>query len=150
MEEPLPFAVRRRCMTVSTRLFGVTALFAVMLMSGCTSSGPIETARHETPSSAASSYEPSKAPTKRVAPSGIPFTVHTHCGVESALIEGAWWHAKPPLHNMRRNGPPAGWGDPLQRGRLTVQSADRAVFEAAGQKVVFVPAPDNDPVRICD
>jgi hypothetical protein len=137
-------------MTISPRLFGVTALFAVMLTSGCTSSGPIETARQETPSSAAYRNEPSETPTKRVAPSGIPFTVRTHCGVESALIEGAWWHAKPPRYNMHRNGPPAGWGDPLQRGRLAVQSADRAVFEAVGQKVLFVPAPDNEPVRICD
>ena len=31
-----------------------------------------------------------------------------------------------------------------------MQSADRAIFEALGQQVVFVPAPDNQPVRICD
>jgi len=31
-----------------------------------------------------------------------------------------------------------------------VESADRAVFDALGQQVVFVPAPNNEPVRICD
>ena len=31
-----------------------------------------------------------------------------------------------------------------------MESADRAVFEAPGRQVVFVPAPDNEPVRMCD
>ncbi len=82
-------------------------------------------------------------------PSSRPFSVYTHCGVENTRIDGRWWHAKPPLYDEKGGGPPAGWGDPYQEGTLTVESADRAFFEALGQRVVFVPAPDNKPVRIC-
>lgn len=77
------------------------------------------------------------------------FSVYTHCGVENVRIDGRWWHAKAPLYDDGRTGPPDGWGDPYQEGRLTVESAKRAVFEFAGQRVVFVPAPNNAPVRVC-
>jgi hypothetical protein len=79
----------------------------------------------------------------------IRFSVYSHCGIESARIDGHWWHADPPLYNDERTGPPEGWDNPYQEGRLTVESAERAVFEALGQQIVFVPAPDNQPVRIC-
>jgi hypothetical protein len=81
-------------------------------------------------------------------PSSTRFSVYTHCGVESAHIDGRWWHASPPLYG-KVSGPPAGWDDPYQEGTLTMESADRAVFEALGQRVVFVPAPDDEPVRVC-
>lgn len=79
----------------------------------------------------------------------MPFRVYTHCGVESLRVDGRWWHAKPPLYDDHRTGPPAGWADPYQEGTLTLESPDLAVFEALGQRVIFVPAPDNAPVRIC-
>jgi hypothetical protein len=81
--------------------------------------------------------------------SSTALSVYTHCGVENVRIDGRWWHAKPPLYDEERSGPPAGWGDPYQEGTLRRESADRAVFEALGQSVVFVPAPDNEPVRVC-
>lgn len=141
-------------MTGNHPALGVTALFVVVLMAGCTSvgNGSVETATTETSSRAPSSNAPSDVPSKGVTPSGKQFEVevYTHCGVENTRIRGVWWHAKPPLYNKRRNGPPAGWGDPYQTGTLTMVSDDRAVFEALGQQVVFVPAPDNQPVRICD
>jgi hypothetical protein len=82
-------------------------------------------------------------------PSSTSFSVYTHCGVESARIDGRWWHASPPLYNEDQSGPPVGWGNPHQEGTLTVESNDRAVFEAVGERVIFVPAPDNEPVRVC-
>ena len=82
-------------------------------------------------------------------PISTPLSVYTHCGVENTRIDGRWWHAKPSLYDEKGGGPPAGWGDPYQEGTLTVESADRAVFEALDQRVVFVPAPDNKPVRVC-
>ncbi len=82
-------------------------------------------------------------------PSSTPFTVYTHCGVENVRIDGRWWHAEPPLYNDEQSGPPESWSDPYQEGRLTFESPERAVFEARGQRVVFVPAPDNEPVRVC-
>lgn len=83
------------------------------------------------------------------ASSTTPFTVYTHCGVENVRIDGQWWHAKPPLYNQDQSGPPEGWGDPHQDGSLTMVAPDRAVFDALGQRVVFVPAAENEPVRVC-
>jgi hypothetical protein len=136
-------AAKPRAMTV--------ALSAAVLTAACISGGSVETAATETPTSSPSgSQEPSETAPGVVLPSGKPFEMYTHCGVENTLIRGVWWHAKPPLYNKRRNGPPAGWGDPYQTGMLIVESDDRAVFEAMGQQVVFVRASDNQPVRICD
>jgi hypothetical protein len=138
-------------MTGNHRARGVAALFAAMLAAGCTSSGSLESAPTETPSSITSSDNaPSNTPSTSVSASGKPFDLYTHCGVENTRIRGVWWHANPALYNRWRTGPPPGWGDPYQVGTLTMLSDDRAVFEALGQQVVFVPAPDNQPVRICD
>ena len=82
-------------------------------------------------------------------PNSTPLSLYTHCGVENIRIKGHWWHASPPLYNEAKNGPPTGWGDPHQAGTLTMESPDRAVFEAKGQRVVFVPAPDDEPIRVC-
>lgn len=108
----------------------VTLLVTALMLTGCGSTAPTPEASVEESNS-------------------TPFSVYTHCGVESVRIDGRWWHAKPPLYNDERTGPPPGWSDPHQEGTLTVESADRAVFEARGQRVVFVPAPDNQPVRVC-
>ncbi len=139
-------------MTGNHRALSATTLSVVVLTAGCTSTGngSIETAPPETPSSTPSSIAPSDTPSKGVTPSGKQFEVYTHCGVENTRIHGDWWHAKPPLYNKRRNGPPPGWGDPYQTGTLTMVSDNRAVFEALGQQVVFVPTAENHPVRICD
>lgn len=108
------------------------ALFIVMpLTTGC---GGTETTKQTTAADERSS---------------TPFSVYTHCGVENVRIDGRWWHAKPPLYNQERSGPPQGWGDPYQEGTLTMVSPGRSVFEALGQRVVYVPAPDNEPVRVC-
>lgn len=123
--------VRRRGMARSTHLArNVTLLVTALMLTGCGSTSPTQDASVEEPS-------------------GTPFSVYTHCGVENVRIDGQWWHAKPPLYDDERTGPPAGWSDPHQEGTLTMESAERAVFEALGQRVVFVPAPDNEPVRVC-
>ncbi len=79
----------------------------------------------------------------------VTFFVYTHCGVESAKIGGRWWHATPPLYDEGAVGSPDGWDDPYQEGQLTVESSTRAVFEAEGTQVVFVPSSTNEPVRVC-
>jgi hypothetical protein len=133
------------------------AFALTVLAVGC-SGGSTETAPAGQPSRAQSSNTPpdgqpsatAETGSTVAAPRSKAFTVYTHCGVESARIRGRWWHAKPPLYgDTEGGGPPAGWGDPYQEGTLTVEAADRAVFEALGQRVVFVPAPDNEPVRVC-
>ncbi|MGH3117924.1 MAG: hypothetical protein ACRDQ2_12595, partial [Gaiellales bacterium] len=67
----------------------------------------------------------------------IKFFFLTHCGVENARIGGHWWHADPPLYGRGGNGmgPPDGWDNPYQEGRLIVESPDRAVFKAKGTTV---------------
>lgn len=138
-------------MTDHRRALGVAALFTAMLTASCTSGGSSESTPTKTASSIPSSGNaPSSTPSRSVTASGRSFDLYTHCGVENTRIHGVWWHANPPLYNKRRNGPPTGWGDPYQTGTLTMVSDDRAVFEALGQQIVFVPAPDNQPVRICD
>lgn len=136
---------------------GLAAVLTVVLTAGCASPTSddadvsVDGAPSETVGSAGhDDAAPSSDPSTEVAAESRPFDLYTHCGVESALIDGVWWHAEPPLYDERRSGPPAGWGDPYQAGTLTVLSDDRAVFEARGAEVVFVPAPDDEPVRICD
>jgi len=142
--------VRQGTWKVLVTSLGLCCALAV----GCSDkSGDVSPA--ERPSqSASSAREPTSDPSE-VLPtdstrSGRPFRVYTHCGVESAEIRGRWWHADPPLYNKRGSSPPVGWGDPYQQGTLVVESSQRAVFEALGQEVIFVPAPDNKPVRMCD
>ena len=80
----------------------------------------------------------------------VDYFVYTHCGVESLKIDGRWWHATEPLYG--ENGPgdsPDGWGDPSQKGELTLNSEDSITFEAKGKEVEFVPAPQDEPIRMC-
>ena len=83
-------------------------------------------------------------------PTAQDFTFYTHCGVENAFIDGHWWHVADPLYGAGGpgTGPPEGWGDPFQVGRLTVEGS-RAVFAGKGQQVVMTPAPVDEPVRVC-
>ena len=129
--EPMRVEVRRRGMARSTsRHRKVSLLVTALMLTGCGSKAATQETSDEGPRS-------------------TPFSVYTHCGVENVLINGRWWHAKPPLYNPDRTGPPAGWGDPHQEGTLTMESADRAVFEALDQRVMFLPARDDAPVRVC-
>ena len=81
----------------------------------------------------------------------IEFSMYTHCGVESTRINGRVWNATNPLYSSpEKLGPPDGWGDPYQDGKLTLQSSDRAVFAARGERVVLVPSDTGEPLRPCD
>ena len=141
-------------MTGIRRPFVVAALAATVLTGGCGRGTSTESLPTEQPAGASAESSPgslaASASGAARTPGSLPFTLPTHCGVENLRVDGRWWHAAPPLYNRAGSGPPAGWGDPVQKGRLTIESPDRAVFEALGQRVVFVPAPDNEPVRMCD
>lgn len=81
----------------------------------------------------------------------IDFSMYTHCGVESTRINGQVWNAVEPLYSSpEKLGPPAQWDDPYQDGRLTLESRERAVFAALGQRVVLVPSTTGEPRRPCD
>ena len=80
----------------------------------------------------------------------VEFFVYTHCGVESLRLDGRWWVAVDHLYYPSGpGGPPDGWGDPYAKVQLTMDSAEHVSFEAQGTTVAFVPARDNEPVRVC-
>ena len=95
---------------------------------------------------------PSPGPTAAVpAEVGVayPFDLYTHCGIFGADVGGVWFAADPPL--VEEAGPPAGWGDPYQRGTLTLASADEAVFrDDAGHELGLRAAPDSERPPPCD
>jgi hypothetical protein len=81
----------------------------------------------------------------------VDFSMYTHCGVESTNFNGRVWNAVQPLYSSPdKLGPPSDWDDPYQDGRLTLESRDRAVFAAVGERVVLTPSETGEPLRPCD
>jgi hypothetical protein len=73
-----------------------------------------------------------------------PLDLYTHCGVLGLDVGGVWFAADPPLVEGAGN-PPAGWGNPYQRGTLTLVTTEEAVFaDGAGHDVRLVA---DDPAR---
>ena len=66
-----------------------------------------------------------------------PFQLLTHCGIDEARIGGRYFEAAHLLSDGNGN-PPAGWGNPFQRGTITVLSPTEALFrDQAGHRVLF-------------
>lgn len=77
-----------------------------------------------------------------------PFDLYTHCGILGADVAGIWFAADPPL--VVEFGPPDGWGDPYQRGTLTLESADESVFrDDAGHELMLRAAADSERPPPC-
>lgn len=77
-----------------------------------------------------------------------PFDLYTHCGILGADVAGAWFAADPAL--VEEFGPPAGWGDPYQRGTLTLESPQEAVFrDDAGHDLSLRAAPESERPPPC-
>lgn len=77
------------------------------------------------------------------------FDLYTHCGIHGTMIDGRWWAAVEPLDDGNGN-PPPGWGNPVQRGTLSL-TQDEAVFSAAGGLVArFEPTDLVAPPFSCD
>ncbi|WP_329623305.1 hypothetical protein OG357_25205 [Streptomyces sp. NBC_01255] len=112
-------------------------VFAVALvtgvLTGCTKAGPGAEAVRATPSGRT-----------------IPFELYTHCGIDEARIGSTYFEAETPLSDGSGN-PPDGWGNPTQRGTMTVTSATEAVFtDDAGHEVTFRARPGASAFkRIC-
>jgi hypothetical protein len=80
----------------------------------------------------------------------VEFFMYTHCGVESLRLDGRWWQAVEPVYGVDGPGsPPEGWGDPYEKGELTLHSDQHVTFETEDTQIAFVPAPDNRPRRTC-
>jgi len=66
-----------------------------------------------------------------------PYLLYTHCGIDEARIGNRYYEAVHPLSDGHGD-PPAGWGNPYQRGTMTLLSPDEAVFrDDAGHQVLF-------------
>lgn len=123
---------------------------ALTTTAGCvtqSTDGPTSSQRTVIESRPGSNSEPSTVSVGET----VKFSMYTHCGVESSRINGRVWNAVEPLYSSpEKLGPPHGWGNPEQDGRLTLESPDRAVFAALGQRVVLLPSETNKPLRPCD
>ena len=80
------------------------------------------------------------APSRPVAATGgqaRPYQLYTHCGIDEARIGNRYFEAVHPLSDGPGN-PPAGWGNPYQRGTMTLLSSTEALFrDGAGHRVLF-------------
>ena len=69
--------------------------------------------------------------------SARPYLLYTHCGIDEARVGNRYYEAVHPLSDGHGD-PPAGWGNPYQRGTMTLLSPDEAVFrDDAGHQVLF-------------
>lgn len=64
------------------------------------------------------------------------YRLSTHCGIEWARIDGAWWRTAP-LSDGHGN-PPPGWDQFTQPGTLTILDMETAQFTGTnGQELTF-------------
>ncbi|MEU7070049.1 hypothetical protein AB0B30_04205 [Streptomyces narbonensis] len=121
------------------------------LLTGCTKAGEsreIGESRRAGPTTTSGPVTPSA----RATPSTqvIPFELYTHCGIDEARVGSTYYEAVTPLSDGSGN-PPDGWGNPTQRGTMTVKSTTEAVFtDDAGHEVKFRARPGATSFkRIC-
>ena len=82
------------------------------------------------------------------APTGRPYQLYTHCGIEWAKIDGTFWRAKHPLSDGSGN-PPAGWGNPFQEGKLVFVGPTTVTFNSRAGSVTFERTVRRHPPLIC-
>ena len=75
----------------------------------------------------------------------------THCGIDEARVGDRYFEAVHRLSDGRGN-PPAGWGNPFQRGTMTLLSPTEALFrDHAGHHVLFRLRPGATTFKhLCD
>ena len=112
----------------------------LLVLTGCAGSGGDSPTQEEV-----SAFAEVMPPTGKA----VRFYMYTHCGVEHARIGGLWWKAQQRLSDATGVNAPVGWDNPYQQGRLTVESADRAVFEAQGTEVVLIASSKDEAPPGC-
>jgi hypothetical protein len=91
------------------------------------------------------------SPMVTVGRSARPYLLLTHCGIDEACIGSRYFEAVHPLGEAQGN-PPAGWGNPFQRGTITLLSPTGALFQdQAGHRVLFRLRPGATTFKhLCD
>ncbi len=73
------------------------------------------------------------------------YRLYTHCGIEFAQFNGRYWRTEQ-LTDKGGGNPPRGWDNPEQRGTMTLQRDDEAVFhDDRGHEVIFRPTNERPP-----
>ena len=124
------------------RRWGAVAILAgtAMVLTACGGGTATQTAT-ETATRAAPSAAPSRTAAAATG-SARPYLLYTHCGIDEARIGNRYYQAVHPLSDGQDN-PPAGWGNPYQRGTMTLLSPDEALFrDDAGHQVLFRLRPE--------
>jgi len=72
--------------------------------------------------------------------SSVPFALFTHCGIYEARVQDTFFVAEQQLDDGHGN-PPAGWGNPYQRGTITVTGSGAVFHDDSGHTVSFHERP---------
>ncbi len=93
------------------------------------------------PGSSSASGPAATSSSTRNAGATLPYDLLTHCGVREALIDNNYYLASPVLDDGNGN-PPTGWGNPYDRGTMTINTDKTADFrDTAGHRAHFVLRP---------
>lgn len=115
-----------------------TAL-AVCVVAACSSADPLAVG----PAEADIASEPPYGPGAGVGDE-YDYVLYVHCGVQWARIDGDWFETEP-LNDGDAN-PPPGWGNPYDKGSLTMVDRDTAEYRRDnGETVTFVRSEDGGP-----
>lgn len=79
-----------------------------------------------------------------------PFALHTHCGIDELVLDGAWYERIGGSLDDGSGNPPEGWDNPSQSGVVTVAETTVTFTDDAGHHEVFALRDGaTDPERIC-
>lgn len=114
----------------------------LLVVAGCTSAESDPTLARQSPQPSPSPIATGPA---EPAPSSETSTVRvidsyvllTHCGIREAKIGEAFYVAAPPLDD-RNGNPPDGWGNPTQKGTMTVLGNGTARFSEGSLVARFI------------
>jgi hypothetical protein len=72
------------------------------------------------------------------------YVLYVHCGVQWARIDGDWFETEP-LNDGNAN-PPPGWGNPYDKGSLTIVDSNTATYRRDNDETItFVRTKDGRP-----
>jgi hypothetical protein len=77
------------------------------------------------------------------------YVLYTHCGVQWARVDGVWWESE--LLDDGNANPPEDWGNPYDKGQLTVIDGTTAEYTGGpGATVRFERTGATEPPFACE